>query len=118
MSCIANLIWIVFGGIWTALLWLLLGILLCITVIGMPLGLQCFKAAKLTFAPFGKRVVTKLFSHPIANVVWAVLVGWEFALLYFAAGLICCVTVIGIPVGLQSFKIAKLALFPFGAKII
>ena len=118
MSCIANLIWIIFGGLWTALLWLFLGLLLCITVVGIPFGLQCFKAAKLTFAPFGKKVVTNLGAHPIANIIWAVFVGWEFALVYVVAGLICCVTVIGIPVGLQSFKIAQLALLPFGAKIV
>ena len=117
MKTIANIIWFIFGGLWLGLGWGLLGILLCITIIGIPFGKQCFKAATLTFAPFGKKVILQYDKHPVANVLWAILLGWEMALGYLLAGVICCITIIGIPLGLQSFKLMKLAFFPFGATV-
>ena len=117
MRVIVNIIWFIFGGLWLGLLWGLLGVILCITVIGIPLGLQCFKAARLTFAPFGKVVRSSFDKHPIANVLWAVFVGWEMALGYLFGGIICCITIVGIPIGLQAFKLMKLAFLPFGASI-
>ncbi len=117
MKLIANVIWFVFGGCLIALAWLILGLLLCITIIGIPFGLQCFKAAGLTLAPFGKRVDTHFDRHPVANLIWAVLCGWELALGFLIAGILNCVTIIGIPLGLQSFKLMKLAFLPFGATV-
>ena len=117
MKFIANVIWFVFGGLWLGLGWAFLGILLCITIIGIPLGKQCFKAAKLTFAPFGKKVTCNFGKHPLANILWAILAGWEMAVGYFLSGLICCITIIGIPLGIQSFKLMKLAFAPFGATV-
>lgn len=117
MRLIANIIWFILGGLWLGLSWTILGLLLCITIVGIPLGKQCFKAATLTFAPFGKDVTLHFDKHPIVNILWALIFGWEMALGYAVSGLICCVTVIGIPLGLQSFKIMKLALFPFGAEV-
>lgn len=114
---LANLIWAILGGIWTALVWLLLGLVLCITILGIPLGRQCFKAAKLSLFPFGKRVELNFGAHPIINVLWLVLVGWEMALAYLLCGVANCVTIIGIPSGIQSFKMMKLAIFPFGATV-
>ncbi len=118
MKTIANIIWFILVGLWTAIGWFLLGCLLCITIIGIPFGRQCFKAAGLTLAPFGKDVNMNFGKHPIANALWAIFFGWELALGYLISGLVFCVTIIGIPVGLQSFKLAKLALFPFGARIV
>ena len=115
---LGNLVWILFGGIWLSLAWLLCGLLLCITIIGIPFGRQCFKAAKLTIAPFGKRVNVHFDKHPVANVLWAIFFGWEMALGYLASGVICCITIIGIPFGLQAFKMVKLAFLPFGASIV
>lgn len=117
MRFLANAIWFIFGGIWLGLSWVLLGLLLCITIFGIPLGKQCFKAAALTVAPFGKRVNIHFERHPIANVLWLLLIGWEMALGYLLAGLFCCVTIIGIPLGLQAFKMTALALLPFGATV-
>lgn len=117
MKFIANIIWLLFGGIWLALLWFLCGIVLCITIIGIPLGLQCFKAAKLSLAPFGKKVDLNFSEHPIANIIWVLICGWEIALVYLVMGLINCITIIGIPRGIQCFKFMKLAIFPFGAKV-
>ena len=117
MHIISNLIWMLFGGLWLALLWGLVGIILCITVIGIPFGIQCFKMAKLSFMPYGKRVNSNFLKHPVANTVWTVFVGWEMALVYFIFGALNCITVIGIPRGFQCFKMMKLAFFPFGAKV-
>ena len=118
MRFIGNVLWFLFGGIWLGLSWLLLGVLLCITVVGIPFGVQCFKAAKLTFAPFGKEVCVRFDAHPIANLLWAALCGWELALGYLISGIFCCVTLIGIPFGLQAFKMMRLAFLPFGASIV
>ena len=117
MSCLGNLIWILLGGIFTSLYWFIAGILLSITIIGIPLGKQCFKAAKLTFMPFGKKVVPNFSKHPIANIIWIFVCGWEMAIGYLTSGIICCITIIGIPLGLQAFKLMVLAFIPFGATI-
>ncbi len=117
MKLIGNIIWFIFGGWLTALLWLVLGIFWCITIIGIPFGLQCFKFAKLTLSPFGTHVSIQPSKHPIANLIWAVICGWEMALAYAILGLLCCVTIVGIPNGIVSFKLMKLAFLPFGAKV-
>jgi len=117
MKLIANIVWFIFGGLWLGLAWGALGVLLCITIVGIPFGLQCFKAAVLSFAPFGKRVQVHYDKHPVANLLWAILAGWELALLYLVAGVICCITIVGIPAGLQSFKLMELAFLPFGATV-
>ena len=114
---LSNLIWILLGGFVLFLLWAAVGLLLCLSIVGIPLGVQCFKMARLSFAPYGKRVVLNVEEHPLANVIWAVLGGWGMALFYLVVGLINCITVIGFGRGLQCFKFMKLALFPFGAKI-
>ncbi len=117
MRLIGNIIWIILGGLFMALGWLILGVLLCITIVGIPFGLQCFKAAKLTLAPFGKRVDVHFDKHPIANILWAIFFGWEMALGYLVSGVLNCITIIGIPLGLQAFKMMKLAFLPFGATV-
>ncbi len=117
MSCLGNFIWIIFGGLFSALGYLLLGAVWCITLIGIPFGLQAFKFASLVIAPFGKKVDLDFGKHPIANIFWLLFGGLTLALLHAILGLIFCVTIIGIPFGLQSFKLAKLALFPFGATV-
>lgn len=117
MKFILNVLWILFGGWFTALLWCIGGLLCCITVVGIPLGVQCFKCAKLSFAPFGKKVDLNYGEHPIANTIWLIFVGWEFFLGYLFIGIVYCVTIIGIPLGIQTFKFSKLSLAPFGAKV-
>ncbi len=117
MRLIGNLIWFIFGGLFAALLWAILGLLLCVTIIGIPLGLQCFKFANLVLFPFGRDVTINFDKHPIANILWVIFVGWEMALTYVGIGAFFCITIIGIPFGLQWFKLTTLALFPFGAKI-
>ncbi len=119
MNFIGNLIWFVFGGWISGLLWIFNGILWCITIVGIPVGRQCFKFAKLSFSPFGKEIVYDdgTFSTLI-NVIWIFISGWEMALTNITIGLMFCITIVGIPFGKQFFKLAKLSLFPLGAKIV
>ena len=117
MSCLLSLIWIVCIGAVSALAFFAAGLVLCITIIGAPLGKQLFKFGKLAFLPFGQEVETNFFERPLANAIWCLLGGLEIAIAFLAISLVFCVTVIGVPLGLQAFKFAKLSLFPFGAEV-
>lgn len=118
LSVLFNLIWIVTGGWMTALGFLLVGALCCVTIVGIPLGMQAFKMAGLTLAPFGREVVYGGGVPSLAaNVVWLLVGGWWSAACYLVEGALFCVTIVGIPFGLQLFKMAKLALMPFGATV-
>ena len=118
MKTIGNIIWIIIGGLITALGWVLAGIIFYITIVGIPLGRQCFKFASLTLAPFGKEIIYGGGAPSIiANVFWIIIIGiWE-AIIYAVIGAVWCVTIVGIPFGLQLFKMAKLSLMPFGAEV-
>lgn len=119
MSLLGNIIWIIFGGLLSALFWCLSGIIWCITIIGIPYGRQCFKFASLSLAPFGKEVKYGGGTISlIANIIWLIFFGVPMAIENFLVGCLWCITIIGTPFGLQFFKIAKLALMPFGSKII
>lgn len=118
MSIIGNLIWLLCGGLLSGLGWILSGCLWCITIIGIPIGLQCFKFATLSFAPFGKEVrYGSSFGNLIVNVIWIIITGIPLAIISVITGCLLCLTIVGIPFGLQHFKIAKLGLMPFGATI-
>lgn len=118
MNCLGNLIWFLFGGVTLGLSWVFCGLLWCVTIIGIPVGLQCFKMAGLAFFPFGKEIVYggNTFSL-IVNILWLLLSGIWLAIENIIIGLIFCITIIGIPFGMQCFKMAKLALMPFGASV-
>lgn len=119
MRTIGNLIWFLAGGLFTGGLWLATGVLWTVTMIGIPVGLQCFKIARLCFFPFNRRVVTRGGTASlILNLVWIATTGWMLAVEAVTVGLICCITIVGIPFGKQYFKIAGLALMPFGKEII
>lgn len=117
MKFIGNLIWFIITGLETAIAWFLLGLLWCITIIGIPFGKQCFKFAGLVLTPFGKTVNTDFGKHPIANIIWIIFGGLGLAIGYILVGVLFCITIIGIPFGKQCFKLAKLALMPFGAEV-
>lgn len=117
MKYLGNIIWFIFVGFLSFVAWTLLGIVLCFTIIGIPFGKQCFKIAKLTIWPIGATVNSNMGKHPIANILWMIFLGWELMITYFFIGLIYCITIIGIPFGKQCFKLAVLALIPFGATV-
>lgn len=119
MSILGNIVWLIFGGIIGAIAWAISGLLWCVTIIGIPFGVQCFKIAGFVLWPFGRDIDVGNFGAGglIFNIVWIILFGWEFAIGHLVIGLIFCLTVVGIPFGLQHFKLAKLGLIPFGARI-
>ena len=116
---LGNIAWLIFGGLFSALGWFLAGCICYITVIGIPVGVQCFKFAKMALSPFGKTIDYGSMGSGsvVLNVIWVLLCGIELALSSVAMGAACCATIVGIPFGIQHFKFAALALTPFGAKI-
>lgn len=117
---LGNLLWFLLGGFVVGLGWILAGIVYCITIIGIPIGVQCFKFAGLVMWPFGKQILysSVRVGKTLANILWILLFGWHLALSSAVLGIVFCITIIGIPFGKQYFKIAQLALMPFGAEIV
>lgn len=122
MSTLGNLIWLIFGGFLVFLEYMVAGFLLCITIIGIPFGLQAFKLALLALWPFGKRI--ELYdSAPgclstLMNLLWLIIGGIWIALTHLVFGILLSITIIGFPWGKQHFKLLSLALTPFGRKIV
>lgn len=119
---ILNLIWLVFAGVELAVGYVIGGLVMMVTIIGIPFGIQAFKLAGFTLWPFGRAVVpdpdkSGVFTG-VGNFLWVILVGWWLALAHFIFGILMCLTIIGIPMGVASFKMAGLALVPFGRKIV
>lgn len=118
MGFIGNLIWLIFGGLFSAVSWAFVGALWCITIIGIPVGVQCFKMAKISLAPFGKQIILDDGAGSlILNIIWWFFGGIELAVAHALWGAVLCITIIGIPFGKQFFKLAKLSLLPFGARV-
>lgn len=119
MGCLGNMIWFLFGGFFSGLSWCIVGLLWCITIIGLPVGIQCFKIAGLSFFPFGKEVeYGGGVGSFLLNIIWILLSGWLLAIEHLLFGCLFCITILGIPFGLQHFKLAKLALMPFGSRVV
>lgn len=118
MGCLGNLLWFIFGGFISGISWCLAGVLWCITIVGIPVGTQCFKFAGLSFFPFGKEVTYGGGAGSlILNIIWLVVSGLPLAIEHLTIGIVLCITLIGIPFGRQQFKLAKLALMPFGTTV-
>ncbi len=122
MNFFGNIIWLIFGGLLAALGYIIGGVVLCITIIGVPWGLQCFKLAGLVLSPFGKRVVSDSSEmgclNIFCNLIWIVCGGLYTAIVHIVMGAILCITVIGLPWGRQHFKLVEISLMPFGKRII
>ena len=118
MSCLGNVAWCLLGGCIQGISWALAGLLWCCTIVGIPVGIQCFKLAGLSFFPFGKEVVySGKVSSFLLNLIWILVSGFWLALVSAIVGILYCITIIGIPFGIQCFKLAKLSLMPFGAVV-
>lgn len=119
MNFILNILWIIFGGFLSGLSWIIIGIICCITIVGIPFGMQCFKFASLSFMPFGKDIRYNGGAVSIfVDIIWLIFFGIPMAIENFIYGLGWCLTIVGIPFGLQFFKIARLSLMPFGSEVI
>ena len=117
LKVLGNILWLLFTGLEAAIAWFILGAFWCITIIGIPFGLQCFKFGKLSIWPMGRGAKTNFSKHPVANIIWLIFGGIFVTGFFFVVGAFWCITIIGIPFGLQSFKLGRLAFSPFGAEI-
>ena len=122
MNILGNLIWLIFGGFFAALGYFVVGFMFCISIIGIPFGLQCFKIGILTLSPFGKQAVTTPSSGGcltlLFNLIWIVTGGLYTACMHLIFALLLFITVIGIPFGRQHLKLLELTLTPFGKKVV
>jgi uncharacterized membrane protein YccF (DUF307 family) len=121
MNLLLNVVWLIFGGFVIVIGYLLGAVLLCITIIGIPFGIQCFKLAGLALAPFGREIREK--EPPsgalavIMNIIWIILPGLELAVLHLFLALAFAITIIGLPIAAQHLKMTRLALIPFGFEV-
>ena len=121
MTLLLNILWFVFGGFLVSIAYILGGLLLCITIIGIPFGIQCFKLSLLGLAPFGRQIrETEPPGGCIAivmNVIWIILPGLELALLHLLLAAFFAITIIGLPFAAQHLKLTRLAILPFGSRV-
>jgi uncharacterized membrane protein YccF (DUF307 family) len=122
MNFLGNLIWLIFGGIIIAIEYFIGSIILMITIVGIPFGLQTLKMASLSLWPFGRDTVVHSRAsgclYIIMNIIWLLTGGIWIAITHAIFGAILCITIIGIPFGLQHFKLTAIALSPFGRDIV
>ena len=122
MNFLGNILWFVLGGVLVSLYYFIVGVLFCITIIGIPFGLQLIKLAGFALWPFGHDIQSDTNDGGclsiVMNVIWILVGGVEIAMIHLTFGAFLCITIIGIPFGLQHFKMALLALVPFGKNIV
>ena len=129
VSILLNVLWIVFGGLYMAFAWVIAGIIMAITIIGLPWAKAAFTIAAYTLLPFGQKAVRRdsLTGRPdlgtgplglIGNVIWLVLAGWWLALAHLVTAVVLAVTIVGIPFAWAHLKLAGLALWPIGKEIV
>ncbi|MDB2437472.1 YccF domain-containing protein [Hellea sp.] len=129
MRLIGNILWIIFGGWLTALLWLLAALLMAISIIGLPWARSCVMIARFSFLPFGYRLVNReaLTGRGdigtgslglLGNIIWVIFAGWYLALSHLILGALWCVTIIGIPFGVAHFRLMKASFMPIGKSVI
>ena len=129
MSLLLNLLWIIFGGLWMAVGWIVAAVIMAITIIGLPWARAAVNIASYTLLPFGRKAVSRaehLGTHDIGtgpfgllgNIVWLVLAGWWLALGHLLTAILWAVTIIGIPFAWAHFKLAGIALWPIGKTIV
>jgi len=121
MSLLGNILWLIFGGFFTGLGYIIGGLGLCLTIVGIPFGVQMMKLGVATFAPFGKEIVEGPDANSplrvILNVVWIIFFGWEIAVAHLISAVILAITIIGIPFAVQHIKLIPMALLPLGREL-
>ena len=117
MSFLGNLIWLIFGGFFAGIIYILGGLVLCVTIIGIPFGIRAMRFGRSIMVPFGKEIKEQQGGdNPLAlifNIIWLIFFGWEIALTHLVSGLILTITIIGIPFGRKHFQLIPVSLFPF-----
>ena len=121
MRLILNLIWLILCGWWIAILYFLAGIIAFILIITIPFGIAAWRIASYALWPFGRSIVRRPsagIGSLIGNIIWIILLGWELALGHLISGILLCLTIIGIPLGLANFKLIPISLLPLGVEIV
>jgi uncharacterized membrane protein YccF (DUF307 family) len=121
MRAILNIIWLVFEGIWMAIAYFFVGLICFILIITIPFGIASWRIANYVLWPFGRTIDRRPnagVASLIGNIIWIILFGWWLAIGHLVFGIAMCVTIIGIPLGLASFKIIPITLFPLGVRIV
>ena len=121
MKLILNVIWLVLCGWWMALLYVLAGIICAILIITIPFAIASFRIASYVIWPFGRSIQMRReagIGSLIGNIIWIILFGWELAIGHLTAGILLCLTIIGIPLGLANFKLIPISLVPLGVRIV
>lgn len=121
MRLLLNIIWVVFGGFWLWLLYMLAGVIACVTIIGIPFGIAAFRIGLYALWPFGRTVVPAPGAGPgsdIGNILWLIFFGWWLALGHLITAVAEAVTIIGIPLALANLKMIPVSLFPLGKQIV
>ncbi len=121
MRTLLNIIWFVFGGLWLALGYALAGVVFCILIVTIPLGVASFRMARYALWPFGRAVVPKESAGAgavILNVVWILLAGWWLAIMHVVTAVAQAITIIGIPLAIANLKMVPISLVPYGKRIV
>lgn len=121
MRVLLNIVWLLFGGVVMALGYVAAGLVLALTIIGIPFAVASFRMANFALWPFGRQIVDAPgagLGAGIGNVLWVVLAGWWLALGHIVTGVAQCLTIIGIPLGLANFKLVPVSLLPMGTRIV
>ncbi|WP_442574893.1 YccF domain-containing protein [Microbacterium sp. F51-2R] len=121
MRTLLNIIWLVLAGFWLFLSYFAVGVVLCILIITIPWGIASFRVGLYSLWPFGRTVVSKptagVWSF-LGNVIWVILAGWWLAIEHIVTGILLCLTIIGIPLGIANFKLVPVSLMPLGKDIV
>jgi uncharacterized membrane protein YccF (DUF307 family) len=121
MRTLLNIIWLVLSGFWMFLGYMAAGVLLCLLILTIPWGIASFRIGLYALWPFGRTVVSKPtagIGSFLGNVVWVILAGWWLAIGHILTGVAMCLTIIGIPLGIASFKMVPVSLMPLGKDIV
>ncbi len=121
MKTVLNVIWLVLAGFWMAIAYVLAGIVCCILIITIPFGIACFRIAGFALWPFGRTAVRRPdagAASAIGNVIWLIVAGIWLAIGHIVSGVVLCLTIIGIPLGIASFKMVPISLLPLGREIV
>jgi uncharacterized membrane protein YccF (DUF307 family) len=118
---VGNILWFVLAGLWLAIGYVIAGIIACILIITIPFGIASFRLAGFVIWPFGRTAVWRRNAgvwSVIGNIIWILLLGWELALVHLIAGVLLCITIIGIPFAVACWKMIPLALLPLGRQVV
>jgi uncharacterized membrane protein YccF (DUF307 family) len=121
MRIILNVIWLLFAGIWMAIAYVIAGIICCVLIITIPFGIASFRIAAYALWPFGRTVVRRAdagVASAVGNIIWLLVAGIWLALGHIGTGILLCCTIIGIPLGVASFKMVPISLLPLGREIV